>query len=291
MFGSCFARAFYDLKTRPFFLLHTLGNPRCSSPFCCKTSVKFLHSFFYCCSYSIFKFHSFFPYLWYTMSVRDNKKTKILPAAAAKAPTPAAVANLAKIGKKPKAGPGDSVKDSNPRPISHQEVRRDKKRDRSRSSSAVRLPLEKKTREEANRPRSNTLTGAPYDPVADAVPLGPKLPSHITNSPPREVRSQSPAPSCSTIPTDDDGDTIVEQDTDDDLAGIKIALADMEVEARKQNFEKAMAAGDEQAAALAVTEEEMRRVREKFFQVRPDLFSSPYPCGSTRPISHRPLKI
>jgi hypothetical protein len=53
-------------------------------------------------------------------------------------------------------------------------------------------------------------------------------------------------------------------DPDDDLEGIQMVMKDMGSEARRQNFELAMASGDEMATVYASTPEEMKRARELF---------------------------
>jgi hypothetical protein len=188
-----------------------------------------------------------------------------------------AVAAAAKLGRIPKTAkpkttePGDGATNGGsgggasalpePRPVSHQEVRREK---RIRSHSAARLPLGKKVKEESNRPRSSTITKREgFDPLGEAMPLGNKIPEHIVKSPPRiPPRAPSPATSISTV---SDADTVIGHDSDDDLAGLQLAMLD--IEERRAKFERALLDGDEQAYALASTEEEMKRAKDALHQV------------------------
>ena len=207
------------------------------------------------------------------MSTKNTKKVKTLPAAAAGAPTPAAVSKLQAIPKKAKAGAEGS--DANPRPISHAEVRRDKKRERSLSVGRV-SNLEKKSRSDL-RPRSGTLGKAEYDPLSLAQPLGAaKIPEHLIKSPHRDVAPPpSPTTSVSSVTTDDDVTLVGDDESEDDLTGVKNALADMGVTSRQEGFEKALAEGDDLACLFATSEEEMGRAREMLEKVCPELFLSP----------------
>jgi hypothetical protein len=121
----------------------------------------------------------------------------------------------------------------------------------------------KKVKEEG-RLRSSTISKREgFDPLGEAIPLGSKLPEHIIKSPPRvEPCPPSPTTSLSTV---SDTDTVIGHDSEDALAGLQLAMLD--IEERRAKFEQALLDMDDQALALASTEEEMKRAKEAFQKV------------------------
>ena len=123
---------------------------------------------------------------------------------------------------KRKPGPG-------PAHSGTEEVKPDKKRNRSQPNTGVDMPTKK--------PKGSG-SGEAYDPRGQAAPLG--------------ARSKQPSQPQTPVSSDEEVD---------DLQGVARALADMDGAARRKNFEIAIKNMDEMALVYARTEEEMRQAK------------------------------
>ena len=174
--------------------------------------------------------------------------------------------------------------DANPRPISHQEVRRGKQtkppvvtRSSARLSGTRRSPGSTRRSRVANLKRPEK-----YDPKAasNLKTLSNKPAKMITRHTPSIPAScnSSPAPALALSDSDDDVMVLNDftgEDNDESIEAIKEAIDQMGVAHSDSNFEMAVNSGSEYAYLLAGTEDEKRRAESLIQQVLTIMISLP----------------
>ena len=166
-----------------------------------------------------------------------------------------------------------TASDANPRPISHQEVRRSKQskppvvpRSSARLSGTRRSPAYRSRVASLKRPDK-------YDPksTANLKPLGSKSSRMTTrHTPSIPATEPSPAPAIALSDSDDDVmllNDFTGEDNDESIEAIQEAIDQMGVAQTGSNFEMAINSGSEYAYLLAGTEDEKRQAEKLIKQV------------------------
>ena len=175
------------------------------------------------------------------------------------------------------AGTGSSTapKDDNPRPLTHQEVRRGKAKNTPVvPRNSARMPGTKRSPRPALRSRITDLKRpAKYDPKSSSnlTQLGAKPKSLVAReAPPLLPEGSSPGPAILLSDSDDSDDVLLLNDfdgeeNDESIEAIKEAIDQMGVE--QSDFEMAVNSGSEYAYLLAGSEDEKKRAESVIQQV------------------------
>ena len=171
---------------------------------------------------------------------------------------------------------GTSAKDDNPRPLTHQEVRRGKyHKPPAVSRTSARLAGNRRSPALAQRTRVASLKRPDkYDPKSSSnlTQLGSK-PSTMTarQAPPTIPRhTDSPEPALAISDSDDDVLLLNDfggEENDESIEAIQEAIDQMGVDQPGSDFEMAAQSGSEYAYLLAGTEEEKKRAENLIQQV------------------------
>ena len=189
-------------------------------------------------------------------------------------------AGSSKVGTRPPLHSGTSSaanKDDNPRPLSHQEVRRSKnKQPPVVQRHSARMPGSKRSPGPALRSRVASLKRpAKYDPksVSNLTQLGKKpISLAARDTPPILPDGSSPAPAAVISDSDDSDDVLLlndfgGQENDESIEAIKEAIDQMGVDQTDSQFEMAVNSGSEYAYLLAGNEAEKKRAESVIQQV------------------------
>ena len=182
------------------------------------------------------------------------------------------------------AGASNTAKDDNPRPLTHQEVRRGKAhklptitRTSARLSGARRSPGTALSSRVASLKRPDK-----YDPKASTnlTQLGSKSSRMAARQAPPSIPRQTDSPDPALIPSDSDDDVLVlndfdGEDNDESIEAIKEAIDQMGVDQPDSDFEMAAQAGSEYAYLLAGTTEEKKRAEALIQQVHRNTLITP----------------
>ena len=183
------------------------------------------------------------------------------------------------VGTRPPLHSGASAstgnKDDNPRPLTHQEVRRGKaKKPPVVTRHSARLPGTRRSPGPAQRSRVASLKRpSKYDPKSNAnlTQLGSK-PANLAarEVPPILADSSSPAPAIVLSDNDDSDDVLLLNDfdgeeNDESIEAIQAAIDQMGVD--QSDFEMAVNSGSEYAYLLAGSDEEKKRAESVIQQV------------------------
>ena len=175
--------------------------------------------------------------------------------------------------------------DANPRPISHQEVRRGKQsKPPAVNRSSARLSGTRRSPGPAYRSRvANLKRPEKYDPksATNLKTLGSKSARMATrHTPSIPTTEPSPGPAIAISDSEDDVmllNDFTGDDNDESIEAIQEAIDQMGVAQPDNNFEMALNSGSEYAYLLAGTEDEKRQAENLIQQVPTTLnFSSPY---------------
>ena len=171
-----------------------------------------------------------------------------------------------------------AAKDDNPRPLTHQEVRRGKSiKPPAVSRNSARLSGSRRSPAPALKSRVTSLKRPEkYDPKASSnlTQLGSKSARLAARQAPPTVPRQadSPGPALVLSDSDDSDDVLLLNDfggeeNDESIEAIKEAIDQMGVGQPESDFEMATQAGSEYAYLLAGTEEEKKRAETLIQQV------------------------
>ena len=232
-------------------------------------------------SHSVFIFHyslsHLLTYLYHTPSLNcimpgpDPRKTK---------PSAYTIPKAKPVTTRPPLHSGASTSsaptaDANPRPISHQEVRRGKQsKPPVVTRSSARLSGTRRSPGPAYRARvANLKRPDKYDPKSaiNLKPLGSKPPQMVTRHTP-SIPANEPSPGPALTLSDSDDDVLLlndftGEDNDESIEAIQEAIDQMGVAQPDSSFQMAVNSGSEYAYLLAGTEEEKKQAENLIQQV------------------------
>ena len=169
---------------------------------------------------------------------------------------------------------GTAAKDDNPRPLTHQEVRRGKSQKPAVSRTSARLTANRRSPALAQRSRVASLKRPDkYDPKSsiNLTQLGSK-PSILARQAPPTISRHTDSPGPDLVHSDSDDDVLLLNDfggeeNDESIEAIQEAIDQMGVDQPDDDFEMAAQSGSEYAYLLAGTEEEKKRAEALIQQV------------------------
>ena len=176
--------------------------------------------------------------------------------------------NSKPVGTRPPlhSGASAAAKDDNPRPLTHQEVRRSKAKNPVVSRHSARLPGTRRSPGPALRSRVASLKRPiKYDPKSQSnlTQLGSKAKSLVAREIPPLLPEGSSPVAAVVISDSEDSDAVLlsndfdGEDNDESIEAIQEAIDQMGVE--QSDFEMAVNSGSEYAYLLAGTEDEKKR--------------------------------
>ena len=174
------------------------------------------------------------------------------------------------------AGTSAAAKDENPRPLTHQEVRRGKShKPPAVSRTSARIPGSRRSPALKSR-ITNLKRPDKYDPKTSAnlTQLGSKSSRLAARQAPPTILRQAESPGAALVLSDSDDDVLLLNDfggeeNDESIEAIKEAIDQMGVGQPDTDFEMAAQSGSEYAYLLAGTAEEKKRPESLIQQVHP----------------------
>ena len=171
---------------------------------------------------------------------------------------------------------GATAKDDNPRPLTHQEVRRGKSyKQPAVSRPSARIAGNRRSPALAHRSRVASLKRPDkYDPKSSSnlTQLGSKLSTTAARQAPPTIPRHIDSPGPALALSDSDDDVLLLNDfggeeNDESIEAIQEAIDQMGVDQPDSEFEMAAQSGSEYAYLLAGTEEEKKRAEALIQQV------------------------